>query len=71
MSHAIHLGIIPVNDDRSPLIDLLNCIVCNKAMRLEKSAPDPEGKDIIQYRCEVCKRIEYVRLLRRSRNAIS
>jgi hypothetical protein len=47
MSHAIHPGIIPVNDDRSPLIDLLNCIVCNKAMRLEKSAPDPEGKDII------------------------
>ena len=36
------------NDDKSPLIDLLNCIVCKETMKLEKSVPDAEGKDIIQ-----------------------
>ena len=47
------------NDDKSPLIGLLNCIVCKETMMLEKSAPDAEGKDIIQR----------VRLFRRSRDA--
>jgi len=55
------------NDDRSPLIDLLSCIVCNEPMKLEKSSPDAEGMDIIQYRCTRCNRIERVRLFRRSR----
>ena len=55
------------NDDKSPLIDLISCIVCNQTMKLEKSSPDGEGRDIIQYRCSVCNRIEQVRLLRRSR----
>jgi hypothetical protein len=58
-----------LNDDKSPLIDLLNCIVCKRTMKLEKSAPDAEGRDIIQYRCQLCKRIELVRLFRRSRDA--
>jgi hypothetical protein len=57
-----------LNDDKSPLIDLISCIVCNETMKLEKSAPDSGGKDIIQYRCERCERIERVRLLRRSRD---
>jgi hypothetical protein len=38
-------------------------------MTLEKSSPDAEGKDIIQYRCKRCDRIELVRLIRRSRDA--
>jgi hypothetical protein len=57
------------NDDKSPLIDLIRCIVCNKAMKLEKSSPDAEGRDIIQYRCGLCNRIERVRLIRRSRDS--
>ena len=55
------------NDDRSPLIDLLSCIDCNEPMKLEKSSPDEDGIDIIQYRCTLCNRIERVRLFRRSR----
>jgi hypothetical protein len=35
------------NDDKSPLIDLLNCFVCNETMKIEKSAPDTEGSDIL------------------------
>ena len=27
------------NDDKSPLIGLLSCIVCKETMKLEKSAP--------------------------------
>jgi hypothetical protein len=42
-----------LNDDKSPLIDLLSCFVCKETMKIEKSAPDAEGSDIIQYRC--CK----------------
>jgi hypothetical protein len=57
-----------LNDDKSPLIGLLNCIVCKETMTLEKSATDAEGKDIIQYRCKRCD-IERVRLIRRSRDA--
>jgi hypothetical protein len=57
------------NDDKSPLIDLLCCIVCSETMKLEKSSPDAEGMDIIQYRCGRCNRIERVRLFRRSRTA--
>jgi hypothetical protein len=56
-----------VNDDKSPLIDLLACIVCKETMKIEKSAPDAEGSDIIQYRCARCGRIERVRLFRRNR----
>src|SRR5260370_7240283 len=40
-----------LNDDKSPLIDLMNCIVCRETMKIEKSAPDAEGKNIIHYRC--------------------
>jgi hypothetical protein len=58
-----------LNDDKSPLIDLLSCIVCSETMKIEKSAPDAEGKDIIQYRCGRCDRIECVRLFRRTRSA--
>src|ERR1700692_2650818 len=58
------------NDDKSPLIDLLNCIVCSQAMKIEKSSPDDDGMDIIQYRCRRCDRIERVRLFRRTRDAL-
>jgi hypothetical protein len=60
----------PLNDDQSPLIGLLSCIVCNETMMIEKSAPDAKGRDIIQDRCGRCGRIELVRLLRRSRDAL-
>jgi hypothetical protein len=56
-----------VNDDKSPLIDLLVCIVCKETMKIEKSNPGAAGSDIIQYRCARCGRIERVRLIRRSR----
>jgi hypothetical protein len=49
-----------MNDDRSPLLDLMTCIDCNKA------EPDGKGNDLIHYRCEVCQRLEIVRLTRRS-----
>jgi hypothetical protein len=29
-----------LNDDKSPLIDLLSCLVCEQTMKLEKSSPD-------------------------------
>ena len=53
------------NDDKSPLIDLLTCIVCNVTMKIAKSDPDANGSDLVQYRCELCGRIELVRLIRR------
>jgi hypothetical protein len=56
------------NDDTSPLINLLSCSLCEETMKIEKSAPDADGRDIIQYRCPRCARIELVRLFRRSRN---
>ena len=58
---------VSMNDDRSPLLDLMNCIVCDQAMKLEKVDPDDQGDDIIQYRCKLCGRIERLRLFRRSR----
>jgi len=56
-----------LNEDKSPLIDLLSCFVCKETMKIEKSAPDRRGHDIIQYRCLRCGRVESVRLLRRTR----
>jgi hypothetical protein len=56
-----------LNDDKSPLIDLLSCFVCNETMKIEKSMPDSEASDMIQYRCQQCARIELVRLFRRNR----
>jgi hypothetical protein len=58
---------VSMNDDRSPLLDLMNCIVCNQTMKLEKSDPDDLGNDVIQYRCKLCGRIERLRLFRRRR----
>ncbi|WP_249159489.1 hypothetical protein [Bradyrhizobium tropiciagri] len=55
-----------MNDDRSPLLTLISCISCHRTMRLETSYPGSEGKDIIQYRCMRCGRIERVLLVRRS-----
>jgi len=54
-------------DDISPLINLLSCFLCEETMKIEKSAPDADGRDIIQYRCPRCARIELVRLFRRNR----
>jgi hypothetical protein len=56
----------PMNDDRSPLLDLMTCIDCNRTMKLEKAEPDSNGNDLIHYRCEACQRLEIVRLTRRS-----
>jgi hypothetical protein len=56
-----------MNDDKSPLADLMNCITCSQTMKLEKSTPDGAGGDLLQYRCEICGRIEMLRLLRRAR----
>jgi hypothetical protein len=56
----------PMNDDRSPLLDLMTCIVCNQTMKLEKAEPDGKGNDFIHYRCKACQRLEIVRLTRRS-----
>ena len=56
-----------MNDDKSPLLGLLNCIVCKITMKLERIDPDDEGKEIILYRCELCGRIERLRLRRGSR----
>jgi hypothetical protein len=55
-----------MNDDRSPLVTLISCIICRKTVRLEGSSPSQGGKDIVQYRCEECGRIERVRLVRGS-----
>jgi hypothetical protein len=57
-----------MNDDKSPLLDLINCMVCRQTMKLEKVDPDGEGDHLIQYRCKQCGRIELLRLFRRSRN---
>jgi hypothetical protein len=56
-----------VNDDRSPLLDLMACIVCNQTMKLEKADPDEAGNDLIHYRCKICGRAETVRLIRQRR----
>jgi hypothetical protein len=56
------------NDDKSPLIDLLTCIVCRVTMKIASSTPESSGSDLVQYRCEQCGRIELVRLIRRSRD---
>jgi hypothetical protein len=63
LTEGLHL-----NDDKSPLIDLLTCFVCDETMKIEKSVPDRTGHDIIQYRCQWCARIERVRLVRQSRD---
>lgn len=55
-----------MNDDRSPLLTLISCVSCVTTMRLETSYPGGEGRDILQYRCEQCSRIERVQLVRRS-----
>jgi hypothetical protein len=55
-----------MNDDRSPLLDLMTCIECSQTMKLEKAEPDGKGNDLIHYRCKVCRRLEIVRLTRRS-----
>jgi hypothetical protein len=55
-----------MNDDQSPLVTLISCMVCAKTMKLETIAPDAEGDDLIKYRCGQCGRIERLRLARRS-----
>ena len=42
------------NDDKSPLIDLLTCIVCKVTMKIASSTPESSGSDLVQYRCEQC-----------------
>jgi hypothetical protein len=60
--------VINANDDKSPLIDLLTCIICKVTMKIASSTPESSGTEIIQYRCEQCGRIELVRLIRGSRD---
>ena len=61
-----HRDIETMNDDRSPLLTLISCIDCQQTMRLETSHPGEDGKDIIQYRCQQCGRIELISLVRGS-----
>ena len=67
---AASMGPLPLrhlmNNDRSPLLDLLTCIVCKQTMKLERADPDSEGNHLIRYRCGKCNRVETVRLSRRS-----
>jgi RNase P subunit RPR2 len=56
----------PMNDDQSPLTTLISCVDCAKTMRIEKIDPDGKGRDMIQYRCDHCGRIERLRLIRRT-----
>ena len=56
----------PMNDDQSPLTTLISCVECAKTMRIEKIDPDGKGRDMIQYRCDSCGRIERLRLIRRT-----
>jgi hypothetical protein len=56
-----------MNDDKSPLLDLLTCIACNVTMRLERIEPDEKGREILLYRCGQCGRIERLSLRRGSR----
>jgi hypothetical protein len=55
-----------MNDDQSPLVTLISCMVCAKTMKLETIAPYGEGNDLIKYRCGQCGRIERLRWARRS-----
>jgi len=55
-----------MNDDQSPLTTLISCVECAKTMRIEKIDPDGKGRDMIQYRCDSCGRIERLRLIRRT-----
>jgi hypothetical protein len=57
-----------VNDDQSPLLDLMTCVACNQTMKLEKVDPDEGGNDLIQYRCQLCGGIERLLLFRRGRD---
>jgi hypothetical protein len=57
-----------MNDDKSPLVGLMSCMVCDQPMNIEKIDPDGEGDDLIQYRCRLCGRMERLRLFRRSRS---
>jgi hypothetical protein len=36
-----------MNDDQSPLITLMSCMVCAKTMKFETIAPDGEGDDLL------------------------
>lgn len=56
-----------VNDDRSPLLDLMACVNCKDSMKLERIDPDGDGYDLIRYRCSLCGGTEVLRLYRRSR----
>src|SRR6476659_4781998 len=57
------------NDDKSPLIDLLTCIICKVTMKIANSTPDADGSDLVQYHCQLCNGTELGRLFRRSRDA--
>jgi hypothetical protein len=57
-----------VNDDQSPLLNLITCVVCNQTMRLERIDPDNRGNEIIHYRCKLCHGVERLRLFRPRRN---
>jgi hypothetical protein len=62
------MSAVESNDDKSPMVGLISCILCTETMKLEKSTPDAEGMDMIQCRCDLCNRIELVRLFRRTRD---
>jgi hypothetical protein len=51
-----------MNDNESPLNELIICVVCRQTMKLEKVYSDSVEADLIQYRCRRCGRIELLRL---------
>jgi hypothetical protein len=53
-----------VNDDQSPLLNLITCMDCNQTMKLEKIETDEGGNDLIHYRCKLCGEVERLRLFR-------
>ncbi|MET0679181.1 MAG: hypothetical protein ABW175_25560 [Bradyrhizobium sp.] len=57
------------NDDKSPLIGLLTCAVCNVQMTISNSIPETSGSDLVRYGCDHCGGIETIRLIRRNRDA--
>jgi hypothetical protein len=56
-----------VNDNRSPLLNLIACVDCQHGMKIERIDPDGQGNDLIRYRCKICQRVELVKLTRRDR----
>jgi hypothetical protein len=54
---------------KAPVIDLLNRIVCNQTMKIEKSSPDAVGRISFNIDSGGAIELKRVRLFRRARDA--